>query len=51
MKTMIHRGRSLATAPWWRLCRGAVAWACVILLSSAQAQDYSDREEVASILA
>jgi membrane-bound lytic murein transglycosylase B len=28
-----------------------VAWACVILLSSAQAQDYSDREEVASILA
>jgi membrane-bound lytic murein transglycosylase B len=28
-----------------------VAWACVILVSSAQAQDYSDREEVASILA
>jgi membrane-bound lytic murein transglycosylase B len=28
-----------------------VAWACVILLSSAQAQDYSDREEVTSILA
>jgi membrane-bound lytic murein transglycosylase B len=28
-----------------------VAWACVILISGAQAQDYSDREEVASILA
>lgn len=51
MKTMTHRGRSLATASCWRLCRGAVAWACVILVLGAQAQDYSDREEVASILA
>jgi membrane-bound lytic murein transglycosylase B len=27
-----------------------VAWACVVLVLGAQAQDYSDREEVASIL-
>ena len=50
MRTMTPRGRSLATSPYWRLCRGAVAWACVILVLGAQAQDYSDREEVASIL-
>ena len=51
MKTMAHRGRSLAIASCWRLCRGAVVWACVILGVGVQAQDYSDREEVASILA
>ena len=51
MRTMTPRGRSLATSPCWRLCRGAVVWACVILGVGVQAQDYSDREEVASILA
>ena len=51
MKTMAHRGRSLAIASCWRLCRGAVVWACVIWGVGVQAQDYSDREEVASILA
>ena len=51
MKTMTHRGRFLATARWWRLCRGAVAWVCVTLALGAQAQEYSDREEVAAVLA
>jgi membrane-bound lytic murein transglycosylase B len=51
MKTMTRRGKSSATVPWWRLCRGAVAWVCVTLALGAQAQDYSDREEVAAILA
>ena len=51
MKIMTPRVRSLATAPWWRLCRGAVVWACFTMTLGAQAQDYSDREEVASILA
>ena len=50
MKTITHRGRSLATVPWWRLCRAAVASVCVTLALGAQAQDYSDREEVAAIL-
>ena len=50
MRTMTHRGRSLATSPRRRWCRGVVAWACVVLVLGAQAQDYSDREEVASIL-
>ena len=51
MRTMTHRGRSLATSPRRRLWQGVVAWACVVLVLGAQAQDYSDREEVASILA
>ena len=40
----------MATSPRRRWCRGVVAWACVVLVLGAQAQDYSDREEVASIL-
>ncbi len=51
MRTMTHRGRSLATSARRRLWRGVVAWACVVLVLGAQAQDYSEREEVASILA
>ena len=50
MKTMAHRGRSLAIASCRRLCRGAVVWACFTMTLGAQAQDYSDREEVAAIL-
>ena len=50
MKIMTPRVRSLATASWWRLCRGAVVWACFTMTLGAQAQDYSDREEVAAIL-
>ena len=48
MKIKTYFGRARVALQW---CRGAVALVCVTLALGSQAQDYSDREEVASILA
>ena len=48
MKIKTYFGGARVTLQW---CRGAVALVCVTLVLGAHAQDYSEREEVAAILA
>ena len=48
MKIKTYFGGARVTLQW---CRGAVALVCVTLALGAHAQDYSEREEVAAILA